>query len=131
MTGAELEAALEEDKWPFDKLDANTWRSGFRSDDKDPFRFFLRMTQNWLVLTVVPFVVAPADDADSLALFRRMLELNREITLAKLALDKRDVILTVELPLEGLQQSQLKDGLDALVYYANLHHTELSSLAHG
>src|SRR5260221_6858978 len=131
MTGAELEAALEEDKWPFDKLDANTWRSGFRSDDKDPFRFFLRMTQNWLVLTVVPFVVAPADDADSLALFRRMLELNREITLAKLALDKRDVILTVQLPLEGLQPSQLKDGLDALVYYANLHHTELSSLAHG
>ena len=131
MTGDELEAALAADNWPFDKLDANTWRSGFRSDDKDPFRFFLRMTQNWLVLTIVPFVVAPASDADALALFRRMLELNREITLAKLALDKRDVILTVELPLEGLQQSQLKDGLDALVYYANLHHTELSSLAHG
>ena len=130
MTGPELEAALEEDKWPFDKLDANTWRSGFRSDGKDPFRFFLRMTQNWLVLTIVPFVVAPVDDADALALFRRMLELNREITLAKLALDKRDIILTVELPLEGLQQSQLKDALDALVYYANLHHTELSSLTH-
>jgi hypothetical protein len=130
MTGSELEALLEDDKWPFEKLDANTWRSGFRSEGKDPFRFFLRMTQNWLVLTIVPFVVAPADDADSLALFRRMLELNREITLAKLALDKRDVILTVELPLENLQPSQLKDGLDALVYYANLHHTELSSLVH-
>jgi hypothetical protein len=131
MTGPELEAALAEDKWPFEKLDANTWRSGFRSEGKDPFRFFLRMTQNWLVLTIVPYVVAPDNDADSLALFRRMLELNREITLAKLAIDKRDVILTVELPLENLQVSQLKDGLDALVYYANLHHTELSSLAHG
>jgi hypothetical protein len=129
MTGDELEAALATDQWPIEKLDANTWRSGFRSEDKDPFRFFLRMTQNWLVLTIVPFVVTPADDAESLALFRRMLELNREITLAKLALDKRDVILTVELPLENLQHSQLKDGLDALVYYANLHHTELSALA--
>ena len=39
------------------------------------------------------------------------------------------MILTVELPIENLQASQLKDGLDAMVFYANSHHTELQSLA--
>jgi hypothetical protein len=48
--------------------------------------------------------------------------------LAKFALDQRDVILTVELPLEDLAPSQLRDGLDAIVYYANAHFAELSSL---
>jgi hypothetical protein len=129
MTGEQLERMLTDDGWPFEKLDDHTWRSGFKSEGQEPFRMFVRTTSNWLVLTIVPFVTAPADDADALALFRRMLELNREITLAKLALDKRDVILTVELPLEGLQASQLKDGLDAMVFYANSHHAELSSLA--
>ena len=129
MTHAELERALTADGWPFEQLDDHTWRSGFRSAGADPFRFFVRTTANWLVLTIVPFVTAPADDADALALFRRLLELNREITLAKLAIDKRDVILTVELPLESLQPSQLKDGLDALVFYANAHHAELVELA--
>lgn len=129
MTSAELEQTLTDDGWPFEQLDANTWRSGFRADGQSPFRFFVRMTANWLVLTIVPFVTAPEDDGDALALWKRMLELNREITLAKLAIDKRDVILTVELPLENLHRSQLKDGLDALVFYANAHHAELESLA--
>ena len=129
MTGEQLERMLTDDGWPFEKLDDHTWKSGFKSEGREPFRMFVKTTANWLVLTIVPLVTAPADDHDGLALFRRMLELNREITLAKLALDKRDVILTVELSLEHLQPSQLKDGLDAMVFYANTHHAELASLA--
>ena len=56
------------------------------------------------------------------------MELNHELTLAKFALDERNVILTVELPLEELTPGQLRDGLDAIVYYANAHYAELLSL---
>ena len=61
-------------------------------------------------------------------MFRRMRELNREITLAKLAVDGRDVILTVELTLEGIDWPHLKDGVDAITYYAGSLHAELSAM---
>jgi hypothetical protein len=35
----------------------------------------------------------------------RLLELNRRITLAKLAVEQRDIVLTVELPTQELTQS--------------------------
>jgi len=119
---------LAADNWPFERLDDITWRSGFRTD-KEQFRFFVRLTENWVYLTIIPFVTLPDDDAMLLKLFRRLLELNREITLAKFAIDKRDVVLTVELPTESLQRSQFKDGLDALSFYANMHHRELVDLS--
>lgn len=125
LTDKALEALIRADGWPLERLDATTWRSGFRSEGAPAFRFFVRLTTSWLCLTIVPFVVAP--EPDDPRLLRRLLELNRDITLAKLALDKRDVLLTVELPIENLVASQLKDGLDALVFYANAHHAELAS----
>ena len=78
-------------------------------------------------MTIVPFVVVPRDNVGALPLYRRLLELNREMSLAKFAIDKRDVILTVELPIDDLLPSQLRDGLDALVYYANAHRAQLSA----
>lgn len=129
MTEQALEDLLVADGWPMERLDATTWRSGFRGENAPSFRFFVRVIPSWVCLTIVPFVVAPAGDAARLAFFGRLLELNREITLAKLALDRRDVLLTVELSREHLAPSQIKDGLDALVYYANAHHAELTRLA--
>lgn len=126
MTDKTLEHLLQADGWPLERLDANTWRSGFRSEGNPAFRFFIRMTKNWLVLTVIPYVTL--NEPEDPRVLRRLLELNRDLTLAKLAVDKQDVLLTVELPLEELQPSQLKDGLDAMVFYANQHHAELVSL---
>jgi hypothetical protein len=131
MTEKELEDLLRGDGWPLDRLDATTWRSGFRAVGAEPFRFFVKLIPSWLCLTIVPFVQLRDVDVDDAKLLRRLLELNREITLAKLALDKRDVILTVELSREGLATSQVKDGLDALVFYANERHKELVALVGG
>jgi len=119
---------LAADNWPFERLDETTWRSGFRTETEQ-FRFFVRLTENWVYLTIIPFVTMPDDDASLLKLFRRLLELNREITLAKFAIDKADVVLTVELPTESMQASLFKDGLDALSFYANSHHAELVELS--
>ncbi len=127
MTHADLETWLKADGWPVTRLDDNTWRTGFSAEGVS-YRLFVKVTANWLVLTIVPFVTLPADDAKSLAAFRRMLEVNRDMTLAKLAVDRRDVILTVELTLEGLDWPRIKDGIDAITYYAGTYHAELSAL---
>jgi len=129
LTDKTLEQWLAEDGWPCERLDETTWRSGFQAPGTDKFRFFLRLTKDWLYLTIIPFVTLPEDQLAELGLLRRLLVLNREITLAKFALEKRDVVLTVELSVQELAQSQLKDGLDALSFYATSHHAELTKLA--
>jgi hypothetical protein len=129
LTDTVLEQWMAADGWPCERLDATTWRSGFQAPGTDKFRFFVRLTNDWLYLTVIPYVAIPDDPALELVMFRRLLELNRDITLAKLAIDKRDVVLTVEMSTQDLTERQFKDGLDALAFYGTKHHAELAALA--
>ncbi len=69
LTGATVEEILaKDDGWPYERIDGHTWRSGFRGE-VNSFRFFLRLTDNWIFFTIVPFVVAPKHDAQALALY--------------------------------------------------------------
>lgn len=132
LTDNALEAALRADGWPFERLDATTWISGFQAPGLRQVRFFLRLTSDWLFLTIVPFAIMPQDRDAEHALMRRLLELNRRITLAKFAVEQREVVLTVELPTQDITPSQIKDGLDALSLYAARHYpaiTEFTSPA--
>lgn len=132
LTDKALEAALAADGWPFERLDATTWRSGFQAPGLRKVRFFLRLTDDWLFLTIIPFAVLPDDHDAEHALMRRLLELNHRIALAKFAVEHRDVMLTVELPTQDITPSQIKDGLDALSLYASRHYpaiTEFTSPA--
>jgi hypothetical protein len=130
LTGERVEEYLQRDGWPFERVDGNTWRSGFRGD-VNSFRFFLRLTENWIFFTIVPFVVAPRSEKAALDLYRHLLRLNREINMAKFAIDDdADVVLTVELPTENLDEAEFKDALDALSYYADKHYLDVLNLAH-
>jgi hypothetical protein len=131
LTDIALEAVLAADAWPFERAGDSTWFSAFQrsSGPGDPITFFLRLTDDWLFLTVAPFAVLPDDPATETAVLRRLLELNRTINLAKFALERRDIVLTVELPTEDLTSSQIKDGLDALSYFALRHHAEITAVA--
>jgi hypothetical protein len=132
LTDESLEAILAAEGWPFERLDATTWRSGFQAPGPRRIRFFLRLTSDWLFLTIIPFAVLPDDRDAEHALMRRLLELNRRITLAKFAVERRDIVLTVELPTQELTQSQIRDGLDARSVYASRHYpavTEFTSPA--
>jgi hypothetical protein len=129
LTDRALEAALAADGWPFERLDATTWTSGFRAPDQDKVRFFLRLTSDWLFLTIVPFAQVPTNPAAEYVLNRRLLELNRAITLAKFAIERDEVVLTVELPSQDLTPDQIKTGLDALSFYALRHAAEIDELA--
>ena len=132
ITDDALEAILAAEGWPFERIDATTWRSGFQAPGLRRVRFFLRLTTDWLYLTIVPFAVLPDDQDAEYALMRRLLELNRRITLAKFAVEQRDIVLTVELPTQELTRSQVKDGLAALSLSASRHYpavTEFTSPA--
>jgi hypothetical protein len=129
MTPAIVEELMAKDGWPHERVDEHTWRSGFRGD-VNSFRFFVRLTENWIFFTIVPFVVAPKSEAAALGLYRHLLKLNREMNMAKFAIDDdNDVVLTVELPTENLDESEFKDALDALSYYADKHYLDVLNLA--
>lgn len=122
-----IEEFLTRDDWPYERLDTNTWRSGFRGESSN-FRFFIRLTENWIFFTIVPFVPSKRSYNEA-KLYKRLLELNREINLAKFALDDdSDVVLTVELPAEGVGFSEFKDALDALSFYADRYYLEILGL---
>jgi hypothetical protein len=125
---ATVEDYLRKEERPFERIDASTWRSAFHGETKS-FRFFIRLTENWIFFTIVPFVLAPKTERGQHSLHRLLLRLNREINMAKFAIDDdEDVVLTVELPTENLDQSEFKDALDALSYYADKHYLEAARI---
>lgn len=83
-----------------------------------------------LCLAIVPFCTSPTDPERALPFFRRMLELNHELLMAKLAIDDDlDVFLEVEYPVADLDASEVKDAVDVLVHYASRLHDELTALS--
>src|SRR5437773_12161449 len=100
-----VEEFLSRDGWHFERVsDGNvpTWRSGFRGEVA-PFRFYVRLTENWIFFIISPFVLPPRSATSCSALYRRLLEINQDMTLAKFALDNDDdIVLTVEFPTESL-----------------------------
>ncbi len=129
LDGQGVEEYLARDGWPFERVDQFTWRSGFRGESSS-FRFFLRLTENWVFFTIVPFVVAPRGEKNALRLYSHLLKLNREINMAKFAIDDdSDVILTVEMPTDQLNETEFKNALDALSYYADRHYLEILNIA--
>ncbi|MEO6954456.1 MAG: YbjN domain-containing protein [Polyangia bacterium] len=129
LTAERVEEFLKGDGWPVERVDRNTWRSGFRGD-VNSFRFYVRLTDNWIFFTIVPFVVAPRSSDHARELYRHLLRLNREINLAKFAIDDDDdVVLTVELPIEDAGDASMKDALEAMAYYADRHYLEVLTIA--
>jgi hypothetical protein len=129
ITAKRVEELLKKDGWPCQRGDDHTWRSAFKSDASS-FTFYVRMTEDWIFFSIVPYVTTPKGEREALALYRHLLKLNRDMNLAKFALDEDgDVALSVELPTENLDDSEFKDALEALSFYADRHYLDVSKLA--
>lgn len=130
ITAAHVEALLEKDGWPCERgKDAHTWRSAFKGD-RSSFTVYVRLTDDWIFFSIVPFVTTPKGEREALALYRHILKLNRDMNMAKFSLDEDgDLTLSVELPTENLDDSEFKDALDALSFYADRHYLDVSKLA--
>lgn len=79
--------------------------------------FIVQLSENWVVLSILPMITPGTyREAD---LGRRLLAANRDMRLAKFALDKnRAVVLCAELPTESLDYSEIADALHRMVDYA-------------
>ncbi len=79
--------------------------------------FFVQLSENWVLLSMLPMLGRGAYRAGDLG--RRLLAANREMRLAKFALDKNGaVVLCAELPTESLDASEIADAVQRMVRYA-------------
>ena len=91
---------------------------------------YLRLSDNWLVASVVPFLVTGGDNSYDLA--RWLLRMNRDMTMTKFAYDDDgDVVLTVEVPTESLDFEEVRAALTGLVDYAVMHRATLRAASDG
>lgn len=91
-------------------------------DDLPPF--FVQWSPNWVVLSILPILTRGEYRAEDLG--RRLLMANRDMRLAKFALDSsRSVVLCAELPTESLDYSEVEDALSRMVRYARDYRREL------
>ena len=71
-----------------------------------------------MTFAVIPFARLPDEERGD-AMADRLLEINREMNMAKLSVDEDgDVVLSVEYPAENLDPSEVRDAVDVLSFYA-------------
>lgn len=86
--------------------------------------FYVQLSDNWVVLSILPMPQPAVFDREDL--HRRLLLMNREMLVAKFALDKEGaVVLAAELPTESLDYSELEDAIERLTEHAGLYEREL------
>jgi hypothetical protein len=79
--------------------------------------FFVQCTENWVLLSILGLVEPDAFRPDDLG--RRLLAANREMRVAKFALDENgEIILCAELPTESLDFSEVADAVSRLAALA-------------
>jgi hypothetical protein len=128
MTFEEIRACIEGDGWPVEILSEATMRSQFRGAGA-LFPLFVHTEAYFVTLAVIPFARLPEKSAVAVPLMRRLLQINREINLAKFSIDDDgDVILSVEYRIEDLDPSEIRDAVDVLSFYAEKYHGEVLAL---
>ena len=125
-----IRSFLEEGGWPCHRIADNTYKSLFHGSHMS-FPFIVRLDPaGFLVFAIVPYLKTPKDDGAAKKLYRRLLELNQSIMMAKFSIDDDlDVVLSVEYALAEIDRSEVDDALDVLSYYADRHYDELRALA--
>ena len=89
---------------------------------------YVRLGDNWLIASVVPFL--PTRGKITFELSRWLLRQNRDMFQAKFAYDEDgDVVLTVELPTESIDFSEIQVALTELVENAVRHRATLRAAA--
>ncbi len=115
--------------WSFETIGDAIWRTGFKGENGF-FTIYMRLTENWLYMTISPFVTQPTVERTRVHTMEAMLHFNREMNLAKFVLDEdEDVTLTVELPVNALSYEVFAEGLTALAYYADDIYPDMLELA--
>ncbi len=127
MTDAALARILRDMGWKATPHGDRTHRV-VQSTDEGELTIYLRLSENWLIASVVPFLTTRGDNSFELA--RWLLRMNRDMYQCKFAYDEDgDVVLTVELPTESLDVGEVKSALTTLVRHAVEHRATLREAA--
>lgn len=123
MNEQELERTLRKMEWSPIAHGASTFRTVHRTDEGE-LVVYVRLSDHWLIASVVPFLSTRGDNPFELA--RWLLRMNRDMYQCKFAYDDDgDVVLTVELPTESLDFGEVKTGLESLLTHAVEHRRTL------
>jgi hypothetical protein len=127
MDDAALGRILKDMGWKAKPHGDDTYRV-VHSTSEGEVVVYLRLSENWLIASVVPFLTTGGDNSFELA--RWLLRMNRDMYQCKFAYDEDgDVVLTVELPTESLDPGEVKSTLGALVTHAVEHRATLREAA--
>jgi hypothetical protein len=109
--------------WRAKPHDGGTLKSVHETDEGE-VSIFVRLQKNWLIASVVPFLATQGKNSFELA--RWLLRVNRDMYQAKFAYDEDgDVVLTLELPTESLDPSEIRGALTTLLEQAVAHRRTL------
>ena len=123
LTDETLVKFLDRLGWEPKQHGARTFRSEHQSRE-GKITVFVRLSDNWLIASVVPFLSTRGDI--SLELSRWLLRQNRDMYQAKFAYDQDgDVVMTAELPTESIDESEVQDALQGLLRYTIAHRSTL------
>lgn len=113
MDESALLSALSQLGWKTKPHGDRTQRS-IHSTEEGELSVYVRLTENWLIASVVPFLTTGGDN--SFELSRWLLRMNRDMYQTKFAYDEDgDVVLTVELPTESLDYSEIEQAFKHLL----------------
>ena len=127
MDDATLARTLSKIGWSANEHGENTYKVTHETDEGELI-VYVRLTDNWLIASVVPFLTTRGDNSFELA--RWLLRMNRDMYQCKFAYDEDgDVVLTVELPTESLDFGEIESALQALLKHAVEHRATLREAA--
>jgi len=127
MNEARLKRTLDEIGWSSEPHSANTLRV-VHDTTVGKLVVFVRLSDNWLIASVVPFLTTRGDNPFELA--RWLLRMNRDMYQSKFAYDEDgDVVLTVELPTEALDFAEIRAALEGMLASAVEHTATLRAAA--
>jgi len=87
--------------------------------------FYLQCSEHWVLLSMLPMLDAGAFVPEGIS--RLLLTMNRELRVAKFALDAQNtIVLCAELPTESLDFSELADAIEQVIQSARRFQTELA-----
>jgi hypothetical protein len=127
MDDATLSRTLEKLGWEVTQHGDKTYRSVHQTDEGELI-VYVRLSDNWLIGSIVPFLTTRGDNSFELA--RWLLRMNRDMYQCKFAYDEDgDVVLTVELPTEGLDFEEVQRALLDLIKQGIKHRSTLRKAA--
>jgi hypothetical protein len=127
MDDAKLSRTLSELGWDAKPHGEGTYKVVHDTKEGE-LTVYVRLTDHWLIASVVPFLTTQGDNSFELA--RWLLRMNRDMYQSKFAYDEDgDVVLTVELPTESLDFGEVESALESLLTSAVQHRGTLRKAA--